>query len=67
MNPTRCLHLRTKKMFTVAHVDEAFAEKGPEQASPTHFWCNLTQSVVGPDDCQAHPDVCLRQRACFQE
>jgi hypothetical protein len=67
LNPNRCRHLRTKKMFTVAHPDEAFAEKLPEQASPSHFWCNLTQSVVGPDDGQAHPNSCVFGRSCYEE
>jgi hypothetical protein len=67
MNPTRCRHLRTKKMYTVAYPDEAFSEKDTEQASPSHFWCNLTQSVVGPDDGQAHPGTCKPGRACYED
>ena len=67
LNSNRCRHLRTKKMFTVAHSDEAFAEKDPEHASPSHFWCNLTQSVVGADDQPAHPDTCALGRSCFEK
>jgi hypothetical protein len=67
LNPNRCRHLRTKKMFTIARPDEAFAVKNPEEATPSHFWCNLTQSVVGPDDRQAHPDSCSPGRSCYEE
>jgi hypothetical protein len=67
LNPHRCRHLRTKKMFTVAHPDEAFLAKNPEEASPSHFWCNLTQSVVGADDQPAHPNACTPGRKCYEE
>lgn len=69
LNPNRCRHLRTKKMFTTAigQPDEAFAEKSPEEASPSHYWCNLTQSVVGPDDRHVHPDSCALGRSCYEE
>ena len=66
MNPTRCRHLRTKKMYTVAHPDEAFVEKDGEHLTPCHFWCNLTQSVVGPDDRATHQNTCKSGRACFE-
>lgn len=67
MNTTRCCHLRTKKLFTGMHPDKAFMPKEPEQATPSHFWCNLTQSVVGPDDRPAHPDSCALGRSCYEE
>jgi hypothetical protein len=54
-------------MFTVAHPDEAFLAKNPEEASPSHFWCNLTQSVVGADDQPAHPNACTPGRKCYEE
>lgn len=66
LNPNRCRHLRTKKMFTIDRPDEAFAEKTPEEASPSHYWCNLTQSVVGADDQPAHPNSCSSGRSCFE-
>jgi hypothetical protein len=54
-------------MFTGATPAEAFAEKDNEHATPCHFWCNLTQTVVGPDDRPAHKDTCESSRACFEE
>lgn len=67
MNANRCRHLRTKKMFTAAHPDEAFADKESEHESPSHFWCNLTQSVVGADDQPTHPNSCTPGRSCFED
>jgi hypothetical protein len=66
-NPNRCRHLRTKSMFTSSHPDEAFRDKDPEHASPSHFWCNLTQSPVGADDHPVHAGSCLTGRSCFEE
>jgi len=67
MNQTFCKHLRTKKLFTGASVAEAFADKVGDEVTPCHFWCNLTQSVVGPDDCQVHKESCNATRSCFEE
>jgi hypothetical protein len=67
MTPHLCRHLRTKKLFTGSPPEEAFREKEPEEASPTHYWCNLTQSVVGADDQPTHPTACVPGRSCFQE
>ena len=64
---TFCKHLRTKKMFTGATPAEAFADKLGEHTTPCHFWCNLTQSVVGVDDQPVHKNVCTPQRSCFEE
>lgn len=66
MNPTYCRHLRTKKMFTGATAEEAFAEKHGENMTPCHFWCNRTQSVVGVDDKQVHKNTCQEGRSCFE-
>jgi hypothetical protein len=67
MNPIRCRHLRTKKMFTAAHPDEAFAAKEGAAVTPNHFWCNLTQSAVGADEQAAHLETCQPGRSCFEE
>jgi hypothetical protein len=67
MSSSLCKHLRTKKLFTGATPAEAFAEKDDEHATPCHFWCNLTQTVIGPDDRPAHKDTCEPSRACFEE
>jgi hypothetical protein len=52
-------------MDSLAH--EAFADKEAEQASPCHFWCNLTQAVKGQDDRLVHKDTCNSSRSCFEE
>ncbi|MBU6408927.1 MAG: hypothetical protein KGR98_00940 [Verrucomicrobia bacterium] len=67
MTHALCQHLRTKKMFTAATVEEAFEEKDPSEASPCHFWCNLTQTVIGVDDQPVSKHVCLPSRSCFEE
>lgn len=61
-----CKHLRTKKMFTGFSVQESFAEKSEENATPSHFWCNRTQSVVGVDDRPAHKNTCDQSRSCYE-
>lgn len=66
MNTTRCRHLRTKKLFIVAQPDEAFTEKESEHATPAHYWCNLTQTVVGPDDGIVCLASCLSGRSCCE-
>jgi len=54
-------------MFTGCTPEEAFAEKEGEHATPSHFWCNCTQTAVGKDDCAAHPQKCSSGRGCFEE
>ena len=67
MSQTFCKHLRTKKMFTGATTEEAFADKRGDEVTPCHFWCNRTQSVVGVDDRPAHKNSCDESRSCFEE
>jgi len=67
MNDIFCKHLRTKKMFTGATPEEAFADKEGEHVTPCHFWCNRTQTVVGPDDQAVHKNACDPSRSCFEE
>ena len=67
MNMTFCQHLRTKKMFTGATADEAFAEKHDEHVTPCHDWCNRTQTAVGVDDQPVHKNVCTPSRTCFAD
>lgn len=61
-----CQHLRTKKLYIEAVPDDAFRDPEPEQAAPCHFWCNLTQTVVGPDQLPVHKNSCQPGRACFE-
>ena len=67
MSRTFCKHLRTKKMFIGATPEEAFADKEGHDLTTGHFWCNLTQTVVGVDDCPVHKDSCDSSRSCFEE
>ncbi|MGA4645027.1 hypothetical protein [Limisphaera sp. 4302-co] len=62
-----CQHLRTKKLYIDASPDEAFTEPEPDQTAPCHFWCNLTQTVVGPDQQPVHKNSCQPGRPCFED
>ena len=67
MNETFCKYLRTKTMYVGATQEEALADKEGEHISPCHFWCNLTQTVVGPDDGPVQKDACSNpSRPCFE-
>ena len=61
-----CRHLRTKKLYTGATPEEAFGDRHSSEATPCHFWCNLTQASKGMDDRPAHKASCNSDRACFQ-
>ncbi len=69
MDALPCRHLRTKKMFTASTPAEVFEAKEPghPEASPCHFWCNLTQSLVGADGRAADREACGAGRSCFRE
>lgn len=66
MNSTMCKHLRTKKMFTLATIEEALQDD-EHGHNNCHFWCNKTQTVTGADDQPAHKHVCNASRRCFEE
>ncbi len=67
MNVIFCKHLRTKKMYVDTTPEEALADKEGMEASTCHFWCNRTQTVVGPDDERVHKTTCSPSRSCFEE
>ncbi len=54
-------------MFTGATPEEAFADKHGEHVTPSHFWCNRTQTVVGVDDRPVQKHACTPGRPCFEE
>jgi hypothetical protein len=54
-------------MYMDSLAENAFADKPAEHASPCHFWCNLTQTVKGPDDRAVHKQTCDSSRSCFEE
>lgn len=65
MKPPLCKFLRTKNLYTKDTPEEAFADKEARELTPCHFWCNLTQTVVGPDDRPVHKEGCNSSRSCF--
>lgn len=67
MNQTFCKHLRTKNVYVRATIQEAFAETDAAHAGPCHFWCNLTQTTIGPDDRPVQKSQCAPGRACCEE
>ena len=67
MKPSFCRHLRTKAIYVGTTPEEAFADKEGDSVIPCHFWCVLTQTVVGVDDRQVNPDACVPGRVCFEE
>ncbi|HTX21713.1 MAG TPA: hypothetical protein VMD27_07650 [Candidatus Aquilonibacter sp.] len=67
MNNNFCKHLRTKSLFIGSTPEEAFADKEGDYVTSCHFWCNLTQTVVGADDRPVHKNVCKPGRSCFEE
>jgi len=53
-------------MFVITNPQEALAE-GEDASSGGHCWCNLTQSVVGPDDRPVYTDKCNPSRSCCEK
>lgn len=54
-------------MFIDVTPEEACADREDGQPAPSHFWCNLTQTVVGVDDRPVHKHACKPSRSCFEE
>ena len=54
-------------MYLGAPAEEVLAQPEAESAAPCHYWCNLTQTVAGPDDRPANPAACHSPRPCFEE
>ena len=67
MDRAFCKHLRTKKMYVEAEPEAALRQAPDAEFAPCHFWCNLTQSAVGPDDRPVHKDQCTPGRNCFRD
>jgi len=67
MNRSFCRHLRTKKMYVDANPEEALADTEHNESAACLFWCNRTQTVVGPDDQQVHKTTCTPSRSCFED
>ena len=54
-------------MYVVADPVEALAENEDGSGSGSHCWCNLTQTVVGPDDRLVQTDKCNPSRSCYEK
>ena len=67
MEKTYCKHLRTKAMYVGATPEEALADKQGEFVTSRHFWCNRTQTAIGPDDHSVHKDNCNSSRRCCEQ
>lgn len=67
MEKIYCKHLRTKSMYIGSTPEQALAEKEGEFVTPTHFWCNRTQTVIGLDDRPAHKSTCDPSRSCCEQ
>lgn len=56
-----CQYLRTKAIYIPGGNLQNLVETNPE----SHYWCNCTMQVVGPDDRFVAPDACKQSRSCF--
>lgn len=66
MNRIYCKHLRNKTMFVLADAQEALAERENGECG-CNSWCNLTQTVVGPDNRPVQTNHCNAARLCFEQ
>jgi len=57
-----CQHLRTKALYIPGGSLQNLAETNPN----SHYWCNCTMQVVGPDSRFVSPDNCKQTRTCFK-
>ena len=62
-----CRHLRTKKMYIPAQVDDVFSASGEQPEHSGHCWCNRTLTEVGFDDKLAGLQSCNPTRPCFED
>ncbi len=60
-NRTVCQNLRTKALYIPGGNLQNLVEENPG----THYWCNCTMQVVGPDDQFVSPNACKQSRSCF--
>lgn len=56
-----CQNLRTKAIYIPGGNLQNLVENNPG----SHYWCNCTMQVVGPDDQFVSPDACKQSRNCF--
>jgi hypothetical protein len=39
----------------------------PDEAGSQHFWCNMTQHVLGPDEAHVLRHTCVPGRDCYRQ
>ncbi len=57
-----CENLRTKAIYIPGGNLQNLVKYNPA----SHYWCNCTAQVVGPDDDFVSPESCERSRSCFK-
>jgi hypothetical protein len=62
LNRPICQNLRTKALYIAGGNLQNLVETNPD----SHYWCNCTMMVVGPDDRFVSPDDCKAARSCFE-
>ena len=63
-----CQNLRTKAIYIPGGnlQNLTLLVIGRVENNPgSHYWCNCTMQVVGPDDQFVSPDACKQSRNCF--
>jgi hypothetical protein len=58
-----CVHLRSKQMY----VTDPAAPMDAYEAAARHWWCNLTQHVIGPDTAGVTRGKCIPGRDCYRD
>lgn len=67
MHVQYCKHLRSKKLYVAAEIDDAYNPAADGLSNCGHCWCNRTMAEVGPDDRQVNADACREPRGCYED
>jgi hypothetical protein len=59
-----CIHLRSKAMCVAGELRDV---EHPDEAGSQHFWCNMTQHVLGPDEAHVLRHTCVPGRDCYRQ
>lgn len=65
--PTRaagCIHLRSKAMYVTGELKNP---DHPDELGSQDCWCNMTQHVKGPDQCDVDRCACTPGRECYRD
>jgi hypothetical protein len=67
MSTEPCRYFRTKAMYVAGPAQGVASDDAPPAPLPANYWCNRTQTEVGPDDRLVGPGFCLAPgRPCFE-